>query len=47
MTLLSGESTFQLELALKLAIDLLLVELSVGALKVKVLLKLHRAIPTN
>lgn len=34
-------STFQLQLALKLSVYLLLVELGVGALKVKVFLKLH------
>lgn len=36
--------TLELQLALELAVDLLLVELGVGALKVKVLLKLHGAI---
>jgi len=36
--------TFQLQLALELPVDLLLVELGVGALKVKVFLKLHGSV---
>jgi hypothetical protein len=38
-------STFQFEFALKLFFNLLLVELSVGSLKVKVLIKLHGTVP--
>ena len=39
--------TLQLQLALQLLVDLVLVELSVGRLKVKVLLELHRAVPAH
>ena len=39
--------TLQLELALELLVDLVLVELSVGRLEVKVLLELHRAVPAH
>lgn len=40
-------NTFQLQLALKLSVDLLLVELGVGALEVKVFLKLHGSVSAN
>lgn len=40
-------ATFQLQFALELPVNLLLVELRIGALKVKVLLKLHRSVPSD
>jgi len=39
--------TFQLQLALELPVDVLLVELGIGALKVKVLLKLHGSVSAD
>lgn len=42
-----GDLTSELQLALELTLQLLLVELRVGALEVKVLLELHWAVPAH
>ncbi len=47
LDLVKAANTFQLQLALKLSVNLLLVELGVGALEVKVFLKLHRSVSAN
>lgn len=39
--------TFELEFALQLFVDVVLVELGIGRLKVKVFLKLHGAVPAH